>query len=1418
MSKTLGLDLGTNSAGWAIRNIEAEGNQIIDYGVLTFDKGVASEKGNEFPKVQKRTESRGKRRNYQAEKYRKWELLEFLIEKGMCPLRKQELKSWKCYTKGKKREYPQSKDFLNWLRFDFNGDGKPDFHLFDKDKHDSYYVFRAMAISPMYKTVFENNPQILGRVFYQLVQRRGFRGRDEEEAKTMLQGSEKNNTAGRNEIAEFIEKHKTLGAALYYYQEENGGRIRQRYNLRKDYEAELKTICSIQGITDKDYQKLWRAIIWQRPLRTQKGLVGKCIYERNKNRVQVSHPLYEEYRTWVFINNLKIQPPEGEKKACYLQNKIYPLFYKSGNDFELSSITKQLQKDGAKMEANFNHKTKVISAKLLKSFQDVLGDDWKEKYAWNDIHNRESTPLKKTSISYNFEDVWHVLNTFDSQENLKTFALEKLGLDEDKADKFSKIKLNKGYATLSLSAIKKLLPYLQRGFLYSQAVYLANLYKVLGAEQITEETIEYFASEIETIIKTNKQKKTLNNIVNSLIQDELNDKNRYAIEVDRELDDAEKRVVEAKVIEVIGEKSWNAFEEAEKQEYLQYVEQQFKDFLKKSVLSKHNVFVEQPRLHDQIFVFLQETYQVPDDRKKWLWHPSEQEAYTPASDYRHFKLKNKDVYVSENSWDVFLKKNPGAEFQGKSIKLLESPEPISKGFKNPMALKSLHNLKHLINDLLKTGKIDDDTRIVIEIARELNDANKRKAIESWNKEREKENDKYRSEILEINKACKTSYDEQDKTLLKKLRLWHEQKGRCLYTGRMIDKCDVFNGEKFDLEHTIPVSISFDSELKNLTLASKDYNQKIKGKKFPAQLQNYNEAATINGEIYQPIFGNIETLFGKIRVDEKKKKGKPIKVITSDKIEEIDRQIKSWKISASRAQTKEKKDGCIQHYHKLKMDLDYWRAKLHTFTLEEYKAGWRNSQLRDTQIVTKYALPYLKTVFKKVSVEKASVVNAFKEIYEVKLWDEKKDRNVHSHHAIDAATLTLIPPHYDRDKILLKYNLEKDNHTGKTYHEKPKSWEEFSASFIKKIEDDVLINNVEDYKTTLPTFKKVRKRGKIVWLDDNKTKPKMAKGDTIRGQLHGESLYGAIKQAKRDENGKILFDDDGKILVEETPILVIRKELVYKKDANSPGFKSLEEVEKVIVDQALFQMIKKQVEETYSFDFKTAMNEGVYMLNKNGEKVNKIRHIRCKETLKYDTAVKVHNHQPAFKSEKEYKQVTLAKNGENALCLYYQNNEGKAMQILSIGEVAGLNFKNDRQFFEESHYQTVEVNKKSRIPLYAVLRSGQKVLFFENSKDELRDLSQADLSKRMYKIYKFESDGKIRFRHHLAAGNETDLKKENLEFTEIQFANGTLQGLQKKKGNTANNPIFLRLAQKQWNFAIDGVDFEMKMDSSIEFKF
>src|SRR5690606_4251702 len=110
MSRILGLDLGTNSIGWAIRetdrleresykerfsrNVADPTNEIVDYGVVVFKKGVGEGKSGEFSLAAERRKNRSKRRLYNAKRYRKWELLKVLIDNDMCPLTHEELRLW----------------------------------------------------------------------------------------------------------------------------------------------------------------------------------------------------------------------------------------------------------------------------------------------------------------------------------------------------------------------------------------------------------------------------------------------------------------------------------------------------------------------------------------------------------------------------------------------------------------------------------------------------------------------------------------------------------------------------------------------------------------------------------------------------------------------------------------------------------------------------------------------------------------------------------------------------------------------------------------------------------------------------------------------------------------------------------------------------------------------------------------------------------------------------------------------------------------------------------------------------------------------------------------------------------------------------------------------------------------------------
>ena len=66
-----------------------------------------------------------------------------------------------------------------------------------------------------------------------------------------------------------------------------------------------------------------------------------------------------------------------------------------------------------------------------------------------------------------------------------------------------------------------------------------------------------------------------------------------------------------------------------------------------------------------------------------------------------------------------------------------------------MAMRALHQLRKVINELIKNDTIDENTTIHIEMARGLMNANERKALQNWQRKRENERKKYIAEIKNI---------------------------------------------------------------------------------------------------------------------------------------------------------------------------------------------------------------------------------------------------------------------------------------------------------------------------------------------------------------------------------------------------------------------------------------------------------------------------------------------------------------------------------------------------------------------------------------------------------------------------------------------------------------------------------------------
>ena len=226
----------------------------------------------------------------------------------------------------------------------FDGDGISDYS--------SPYQLRRLLINEKLDLSIPMNRYKVGRALYHIAQRRGFKssrktGANEKTA--VYKGSNETKTIGRNDYENLINEKGSLGAAFAYL-EKTSIRVRNRYTLRSDYHTEVEKIIDFQGIDVVNFREdIFKAIFFQRPLRSQKGLIGKCTLEPNKSRCPISHPKFEEYRAWSFINNIKYKNQNTnrfEPIPLNLKQNLYDekFFYKSKREIRSATSENLLNK------------------------------------------------------------------------------------------------------------------------------------------------------------------------------------------------------------------------------------------------------------------------------------------------------------------------------------------------------------------------------------------------------------------------------------------------------------------------------------------------------------------------------------------------------------------------------------------------------------------------------------------------------------------------------------------------------------------------------------------------------------------------------------------------------------------------------------------------------------------------------------------------------------------------------------------------------------------------------------------------------------------------------------------------------------------------------------------------------------------
>lgn len=276
---------------------------------------------------------------------------------------------------------------------------------------------------------------------------------------------------------------------------------------------------------------------------------------------------------------------------------------------------------------------------------------------------------------------------------------------------------------------------------------------------------------------------------------------------------------------------------------------------------------------------------------------------------------------------------------------------------------------------------------------------------------------------------------------------------------------LFTVNNVDFEHTIPRSMSFDNSMSNLTVCDARFNRNDKMNRIPSQLLNY-------GEILQRIQPWVE------------------------KVEKLKGNVSFWGEQAKRAQDKPRKDYCMRQKHLWRMEWDYWQKKVDAFTRTEVTSGFRNSQLNDTRIITKYAYHYLRFLFNRVEVQKGQYMSDFRKMLGIQGIYKKKNRDKHVHHAIDAAILTLIPVAAKRGRMMeLFYKIEEGKRLGNDISmliwqldkERKECGFKNAAGIDEFIENNIIVNHISKDNALTPAKRKGSRQGKEIWI----------KGDSIR---------------------------------------------------------------------------------------------------------------------------------------------------------------------------------------------------------------------------------------------------------------------------------------------------------------------------------
>lgn len=450
---TLGLDIGIASVGWAVleNNIDGEPIKIERLGVRIFDKAEQPKTGASL--AEPRREARGQRRTIRRRRHRKDRIKQLIQQNGIMTR-------------------VEMAEMFEHLQFET-----------------SVYELRVQALERAL------TKQEFVRVLIHLAQRRGYKSNSKsEEAKDKENGKVKSAISENKKCME-ENGYRTIGEMLlnddrFWEYNPDGTKIFVPHNHPDDYrttversmvEDEIRLIFSRQralGVPyatsefEEAYLKIWGG---QRNFDEGPGgkspyggnmiekMLGHCTFEKDEPRAAKGSYSAEYFRLLQDVNHLRLVKNNGE--SCALTREQKQIYI----DLVMKSAAASYAQLRKKLELSND-----ISFNVLRYGSDEIGKVERKKLGhmkfYHEMRKALNTVQKDAISTVSWEqrdEIARILLCYKSDDKRKA-QLEKLDIPREFIPALLTLSTSKT-AHLSVKALRKLIPHLEKGMTYAEA-------------------------------------------------------------------------------------------------------------------------------------------------------------------------------------------------------------------------------------------------------------------------------------------------------------------------------------------------------------------------------------------------------------------------------------------------------------------------------------------------------------------------------------------------------------------------------------------------------------------------------------------------------------------------------------------------------------------------------------------------------------------------------------------------------------------------------------------------------------------------------------------------------------------------------------------------------------------------------------